>query len=125
MTDSELKLWSKLRGNQLGYYFKRQTPIGHYIVDFVCRKEKLVVEVDGCQHYSVKGLEYDRRRDKFLGEQGFRVLRFTNSETLENTQGVLDEILENLKRMQEHTASSHDAKDNYLRESIRPTSSSE
>ena len=94
MTEAEAKLWSRLRDKQIGYYFRRETPIGRYIVDFLCWKQRLVVEVDGSQHYTEKGRQYDRKRDQFLGQQGFRVLRFSSSEVLNNTDGVLNTILE-------------------------------
>ena len=97
MTDAEKKLWSRLRGRQLGVYFRRQVPIGKYIVDFACRKEKLIIEIDGYQHYTKKVQEYDKIRDSFLREQGFRVLRFNTVETLENTDGIIEVIYENLR----------------------------
>ena len=97
MTDGEQKLWSRLRGKQLEYYFRRQTSIGKYIVDFVCWKEKLVVEIDGSQHFTNAGKEHDRIRDQFLKEQGFRILRFDSVEVLNNTDGIIEAIDENLK----------------------------
>ena len=97
MTDGEQKLWSRLRGKQLEYYFRRQKPIGKYIVDFVCWKEKLVVEIDGSQHFTNAGKEHDRKRDQFLMEQGFRILRFNSVEVLNNTDGIIDAIYENLR----------------------------
>jgi len=97
MTDGEQKLWSRLRGKQLEYYFRRQTPIGKYIVDFVCWKEKLVVEVDGSQHYTPMGKGHDRIRDQFLQHAGFRIMRFNSVEVLNNTDGILEMIYDNLK----------------------------
>ena len=97
MTDGEQKLWSRIRGKQLEYYFRRQTPIGKYIVDFVCWKEKLIIEIDGSQHLTNSGKEYDRIRDQFLQQQGFRILRFNSVEVLDNTDGIIDAIYENLK----------------------------
>ncbi|MGA3286661.1 MAG: DUF559 domain-containing protein [Bacteroidota bacterium] len=97
MTDGEQKLWSRLRGKQLEYYFRRQTPIGKYIVDFVCWKEKLVVEIDGSQHFTSAGKEHDRIRGKFLKEQGFRILHYDSVEVLNNTDGIIEVIYENLK----------------------------
>jgi very-short-patch-repair endonuclease len=92
MTDGEQKLWSRLRGKQLEYYFRRQTPIGKYIVDFVCLKEKLIVEIDGSQHYTPIGKEHDRIRDQFLQQQGFQILRFNSVEVLNNTDGIIEVI---------------------------------
>ncbi|MGD1118473.1 MAG: DUF559 domain-containing protein, partial [Dehalococcoidales bacterium] len=64
MTDAERSLWSKLRMRQLqGLIFYRQKPIGGYIVDFYCPKAKLVIEVDGGQHFTAEGVEYDKARD--------------------------------------------------------------
>jgi very-short-patch-repair endonuclease len=97
MTDAERKLWSRLRGDNTGYYFRRQTPIGKYIVNFVCWKQKLVVELDGSQHYTEKGKEHDRVRDEFLKQQGFRVLRFHSAEALKYTDGILTVIVEYLE----------------------------
>ncbi len=96
MTDAERKLWARLRRNQTGVYFRRQTPVGEYIVDFICWKSKLIVEVDGGHHYTDKGLRRDRRRDEFLNSQGFRVLRFSNIDVLRNPDGVIEKILEEL-----------------------------
>ena len=78
------------------YYFRRQTPIGKYIVDFVCWKEKLIVEIDGAQHETIKGKEHDRIRDQFLRQQGFRILRFHSVEALDNTDGVIEIIYQTL-----------------------------
>jgi very-short-patch-repair endonuclease len=87
-TDTEELLWKYLRLKQLeGFKFRRQQPIDNYIVDFVCFKKRLVVEVDGGQHLEQKNK--DRERDNYLKEQGFRVLRFWNHEVLTNLEGVL------------------------------------
>lgn len=89
MTDAERRLWQHLRSKQtLGYKFRRQEPIGSYIVDFVCYEKKLIIEVDGGQHLE-KQAEYDKARDAWLKEQGFTVLRFWNNHVLGNTDGVL------------------------------------
>ena len=71
MTDSERKLWSKIRRKQLkGFQFLRQRPIGNYIVDFSCPEAKLVIEVDGGQHFTETGIEKDNSRDKYLNSLG-------------------------------------------------------
>ena len=92
MTDTEQKLWSRLRRNQLGHYFRRQVPVGKYIVDFMCRQNKLVIEIDGIQHSTMRGLERDRQRDEYLNSEGYHVLRFNNSEISTNVDGVIDVI---------------------------------
>lgn len=86
-TPAEAKLWSILRGKRLqGFKFARQVVIGRYIADFVARTHKLVVEIDGHQHgYTI---ERDAARTAFLEREGYRVLRFTNSDVLTNLEGV-------------------------------------
>jgi len=91
-TDCERLLWSHLRAHRLsGFKFKRQQPIGPYIVDFVCFETRCIVEADGGQHAMQE--EYDSRRDAWLKSQGFTVLRFWNNDILQNTDGVLATIL--------------------------------
>jgi very-short-patch-repair endonuclease len=92
MTDTEQKLWPRLRRNQLGHYFRRQVPVGKYIIDFMCRQKKLIIEIDGIQHLSIKGLERDRQRDEYLSSREYHVLRFNNSEISTNVDGVVDVI---------------------------------
>ena len=89
-TDAERKMWSVLRGKRLtGWKFKRQEQIGAYIVDFVCFRARLIVEVDGSQHAEN---EADRIRDAWLHGQGFRVRRFWNNDILTNPQEVTTAI---------------------------------
>jgi very-short-patch-repair endonuclease len=98
MTDAERRLWSKLRLKQLnGYQFYRQMVIGNYIVDFCSPALKMVVEVDGSQHYSNEGLASDEIRDKYLQGQGFKVLRYNDREVLTNISGVVESILGNME----------------------------
>lgn len=86
-TNVENYLWRFLRNRQLeGFKFRRQEPIGRYIVDFVCYERKLVIEVDGGQHAVNK--EKDEERDKWLRSQGYEVLRFWDNEVLKNRKGV-------------------------------------
>jgi len=90
MTDAELRLWYYLRGHRLlGLKFKRQKPIGPYIVDFVCMQCLLVIEVDGSQHQDSAA---DRCRDQYLQQRGYRVLRFWNHDVLTQTASVLEAI---------------------------------
>ncbi len=88
MTTSERKLWNALRNKQLGWKFRRQHPIGAYIVDFYAREAHLVIEVDGSSHFSEEAIAYDGQREAHLRALGLDVLRFTNSEVEENLAGV-------------------------------------
>lgn len=97
MTNAEKKLWSLVRNNRLGVKFRRQVPFGPYIVDFFCFSAKLVVELDGSQHYWAEGKEYDFHRDEFLKAHGLTVLRFSNREFSTNQDGVCQAIQEQLQ----------------------------
>jgi very-short-patch-repair endonuclease len=89
-TKAEQKLWQYLRSRSLaGFKFVRQKAIGPYIVDFVCREKRLVIEVDGGQHAENSR---DAVRDQWLAERRYRVLRFWNNDVLENIEGVWDTI---------------------------------
>jgi very-short-patch-repair endonuclease len=91
-TESEATLWRHLRAGRLqGHKFKRQQPIGPYIVDFVCFAKKLVVELDGGQHAEQQ--DYDEARTQWLRRQGFQVLRCWNDDVLLRRELVLDEVL--------------------------------
>ena len=93
LTDAEQLLWKHLRAKQIeGLKFRRQEPIGNYIVDFVCYERGIIIEVDGGQHAIEK--EKDEERDNWLKREGFKVLRFWNNEVLTNSKGVLDVIRE-------------------------------
>jgi very-short-patch-repair endonuclease len=93
-TDAEQLLWKNLRMKQLeGLKFRRQQPIDHYIVDFVCFENRIIIEVDGGQHASDNNK--DRERDSYLQKLGFKVLRFWNNDVFQNTTGVLEVIREN------------------------------
>jgi very-short-patch-repair endonuclease len=95
MTPQEVKLWVQLRQlREMGYHFRRQSPRQGYIVDFVCLKKKLVVEVDGGQHGRYGHAIRDRERDTVLRDrEGFRVLRVWNNDVDRNLRGVVDAIL--------------------------------
>ncbi|HEV8718977.1 MAG TPA: endonuclease domain-containing protein [Candidatus Binatia bacterium] len=93
LTDSEQLLWSRLRRKQiLGVQFYRQKPIGNYIVDFYAPSARLVVEVDGSQHFEAEQEAYDLQRTAYLKKQGLRVLRFTNLEILQKLEAVVEAI---------------------------------
>jgi very-short-patch-repair endonuclease len=97
MTGAETHLWGRIRRKQLkGYQFYRQRVVGHYIVDFYCPAAKLVIEVDGGQHYSEEAKRKDRIRDDFLAGLGLTVLRFSDREVLKDTEAVLTHIYEHL-----------------------------
>ncbi len=88
-TDAERSLWWRLRARQLGgLRFRRQEPIGRYIVDFVCYEKRLVIEIDGGHHALQR--DEDDARDQWLEDQGFQVLRFLDTEVLTNLEGVLE-----------------------------------
>ncbi|MBI4281097.1 endonuclease domain-containing protein [Candidatus Uhrbacteria bacterium] len=90
-TEVEQTLWRYLRAKQCdSYKFRRQQPIGKYIVDFVCFEKKLIIELDGGQHF--EQLIEDQQRDDWLKEQGFIVLRFWNNDLFENREGVYETI---------------------------------
>jgi very-short-patch-repair endonuclease len=91
MTDAERALWLRIRRRQIvGYKFRRQQPLGKYILDFVCLESKLIVELDGGQHAVQE--EYDSRRSQWLTEQGFRVLRFWNHQVFKESDAVVQAI---------------------------------
>jgi len=93
MTEAERYLWFRIRRKQVkDYQFYRQKNIGNFIVDFYCPAGKLIIEVDGGQHYSEGAIEGDKRRDAFLQSLGFRVLRFSDGEVLRDIDAVLGGI---------------------------------
>jgi len=94
-TEAERKLWKHIRFRQLGgHKFRRQHPVGPYIVDFVCLEKRLIVEVDGGQH--CERVVYDAERRRWLEDQGFRVLRFWNNQVLTSVNVVKEVIAEAL-----------------------------
>ena len=97
MTLAESFLWQNLRANVLGHKFLRQHIIGDYIVDFVCRDDGLIIEVDGAYHSEREQTKNDEIRTHDLESMGFRVIRFTNEEVLYDIESVLEEIENQLK----------------------------
>lgn len=94
-TEAEKKLWHQLRDRRLnGFKFRRQIPVGRYVVDFVCPEAMLIVELDGGQH--AERTQQDAARTAFLNQQGYRVLRFWNNDALGETEAVLTVIREQL-----------------------------
>jgi len=90
LTPAEIKLWAYIRNDQLGVNFRRQHAIGKYIPDFVCIKQKLIIELDGSQH--LEQVEYDAERTKFLESQGYKVVRFWNNQIMNDINGVIKAI---------------------------------
>ena len=89
MTKQETKIWSLIRDRKFyGYRFLRQYPIGNYIVDFICRSKKIIIEIDGGQHNEPENIEYDKRRTQYLEEKGYKVIRFWNNDIDKNLLGV-------------------------------------
>jgi len=98
-TDAEKKLWRALRDRQLGAKFRRQHPVGRFILDFACFELRLAIEVDGGQHNTGEGLARDERRRQYLADQGWRILRFWNNDVTGNTQGVLEMIADTVRSL--------------------------
>ena len=96
MTPQERKLWYQFL-KYLSVTVNRQKVIGQYIVDFYCHRAKVVIELDGSQHFEDDGLEYDQKRDAYLRGLGLMVLRYSNKDVNENFEGVCEDILRNLK----------------------------
>lgn len=90
-TTAEQQLWYHLRAHRfMGLKFKRQKPLGRYIVDFICLEHRLIIEIDGGQH--AEQVAYDQRRDAWLRDQGYTVLRFWNNDVMQQLEGVLEQI---------------------------------
>ena len=97
-TLAEKRLWEQLRNRTLeSFKFSRQVPIGPFIADFVCRDQRLIVEVDGATHSTDEELDYDNRRTGFLKSEGYAVIRFQNDEILNGMDEVLTLILQALR----------------------------
>jgi very-short-patch-repair endonuclease len=93
MTEAEKKIWYRVRDKRLRVKFRRQQPIGNYVADFVCFEKKLVIEIDGGEHFE---RNRDKIRDKWFQEQGYKVLRFWNNDVLRNTDGVIQVIIKEI-----------------------------
>ncbi|OIQ96285.1 hypothetical protein GALL_216840 [mine drainage metagenome] len=98
MTDAEALLWMMLRNRRIaGAKFRRQHPVGRYILDFYCDEKRLGIELDGGQHS--EAVEYDKQRDSWLRVQGIQVLRFWNNQMLTETEVVLEVIYQVLLKL--------------------------
>ena len=94
LTAEERILWSCLRNRSISKVkFRRQVPIGRYIVDFICYEKNLVIEIDGSQHAEVQKI-YDEKRDNYLRGMGYNVVRFWNSDVKDNLEGVIHRVIE-------------------------------
>ncbi|MDB5589295.1 MAG: ATP-dependent helicase HrpA [Devosia sp.] len=90
-TGAEQRCWAVLHSWRVnGWHFRRQAPIGPFVVDFVCKREKLVIEIDGDSHYSGEGIARDEGRTAFLEGLGYRVVRFSNDDVMGNAEGVFE-----------------------------------
>ena len=97
MTTQEIKLWKILRNNSFcGFKFRRQMPIGNYVVDFACEQKNLIIEIDGGQHNEEENIEYDKIRTMFLESKGYQILRFWNYEVDNEIEKVKEVIYSKL-----------------------------
>jgi len=95
-TPEEILLWLRLKNSQVGFKFRRQHSIGGYIVDFYCPEKKLVIEIDGPQHFTKENKEYDKIRSDYFEGLNIKVLRFTNLEVSTETEKVVRKITTSL-----------------------------
>ena len=93
-TEPEKIFWNWVRNKQFGVKFRRQYGIGRYIVDFYCPELKLVIEIDGDSHFDEISKEYDAKWDEYLFSIGLKIMRFTNTDLMQNREGVLLKLLE-------------------------------
>ncbi|WP_082561311.1 endonuclease domain-containing protein [Devosia sp. Root685] len=97
-TPPEIRFWRLIHPlREAGWHFRKQSPIGRYVVDFVCHRAKLIVEIDGDSHYLPEGMARDVVRTRFLVGEGFRVVRFTNSDVMTAEEGVYLEVVRGLE----------------------------
>ncbi|WKV13008.1 endonuclease domain-containing protein [Marivirga harenae] len=97
-TSAEAFLWNYLKGKQLkSRKFRRQFSVGNYILDFYCPAEKLCIELDGANHFTSAGFEYDKKRTEYLNTIGITVVRFENKIVFESIENVLEDIMSNFK----------------------------
>ncbi|MBI3866117.1 MAG: DUF559 domain-containing protein [Planctomycetia bacterium] len=104
-TEAETFVWDQLRSRRFrGFKFRRQVPLGNYIVDFICLDRRVIVELDGGQHNESGQHEYDERRDAWLRGEGFEVLRFWNSDVFTEWEAMAEGIWHALERRQSRRA---------------------
>ena len=93
MTPTEWAVWNHLRDKKTGVKFRRQVPIGKYIVDFFSLEIGFVVEIDGSQHYEEKNISYDNRRSAFFKRYGIIIIRFNNHDVATNLEGLIEAVI--------------------------------
>ena len=105
MTKAEIRLWLRLRTRQLlGYKFRRQHPIGPYIVDFACLSLRLIIEVDGATHSTDLQIAHDKRRTRYFTARGWRILRFFNTDIYDDLDSTIDRIAEETRNISASSA---------------------
>jgi very-short-patch-repair endonuclease len=99
MTDAEMRLWMHLRlQRKSGLAFRRQSPVGAYVLDFECRPARLGIELDGAHHLEPEKRAHDEKRQDWLRQRGYMVLRYWNADVLRDAQPILDEIIVTARR---------------------------
>jgi very-short-patch-repair endonuclease len=100
MSSAEARMWDYLRTlKPQGFHFRRQVRLGRYYADFACHHAKLVIEIDGDTHFTRAGINHDLERDRFLRDEGYRTIRYTNDDVLHNMDGVVLHLLSRLAEM--------------------------
>ncbi len=93
-TTVEVRFWKLIEPlRSSGYHFRKQVPLGSFVVDFACHQARVVVEIDGDTHYTDAAMRKDRERDETLARHGYTVLRFTNGDVMNNPEGVYDALV--------------------------------
>lgn len=103
MTETEVMLWSRLKGKQLlGYKVRRQYGVGNYVIDFYCPQLKLGIEVDGESHFTRKGLNHDKNRDDYISNEGIELIRVTTTDINDNLDGVVEYLARKFQNREDH-----------------------
>lgn len=103
MTETEVMLWSRLKGKQLlGYKVRRQYGVGNYVIDFYCPQPQLGIEVDGESHFTRKGLNHDKNRDDYISNEGIELIRVTTTDINDNLDGVVEYLARKFQNREDH-----------------------
>ncbi len=102
MTYAEKLLWSRIRDNKIGYYFRRQHPLSNYVVDFFCHQVSLVIEVDGDVHADKTVQLEDKDKEESIKSYGLHMIRFTNDEVIKDVNGIVRMIKSEAQRIEEN-----------------------